>query len=626
MIYKKIQGSWIYILTILSVAYLLFELAFNSRIVDLPIDITDQHFLEILSLEGRFLSGIGCVLILWKLFIKPHKMTALRFISLASVTAVVGFSLMFFGQKVLIDDYIDRSSPEERLNAQYLSLLKQAIGSNAVAFTDVSITSDDIETPGAKTFLATIGFMTFFSDDFIGKLKKHSDLIISKIAESQSYKTLPEYYEGYISAQEQLAQSYENYKNISSTYHQTLLDIDNQSSQQWQNIQAQLLATWQDSKQQQNEANLIALTDQFVLQWDRYRRGIKSCGQDQICLNKVNKKYRSSIRRQFQSDIPPEYWCLDAQTKTVSQRIGTRTIKKTIELPPVCDDLEYAYLKDKIRNQLSYAKTYEEFLSLPKTVQSVRDKVLRNGYTMPENWSLDDKDTFINITTTQEKEKAKAKLAEIMTENFGEVLPLDLNPERFTAHPSVQKKLKEALKLDTAPFIPTNLNAGEFRETILWPDLNEKAQIRKTEFIRTSQDFANGEPKEKEGKAYVRSLIIPPVAMAFSLFFGLLNLITLLADLPGVFIKRLRRFSMAFRSVSFCIIIALPFVMGSFFAQSDAFSYFKNETSKNTSSIIGTTAEWTMNMQPLIYPLGHIFADSMPIAVNVIGLAPSEKD
>lgn len=60
------QKIWTITLVVLGFLYLIFELAFNSRIVDGSSGIFDAVQLEAMELQGRILSGIGISLLLFR--------------------------------------------------------------------------------------------------------------------------------------------------------------------------------------------------------------------------------------------------------------------------------------------------------------------------------------------------------------------------------------------------------------------------------------------------------------------------------------------------------------------------------------------------------------------------------
>ena len=129
--------------------------------------------------------------------------------------------------------------------------------------------------------------------------------------------------------------------------------------------------------------------------------------------------------------------------------------------------------------------------------------------------------------------------------------------------------------------------------------------------------FADGEPYEDDGKLYVRSVLIPPIAMALSLFFGLLNLISLLAmGLRKAGLSE-RLVSAGHRYVLPAIILVGPVLFPSQIAQTSQFQKIVDETQESLGGLRYSVV-WLTGLQPAVYPLGDALGDAL-------GLFDAEK-
>ena len=90
---------WSGFLFLMSGLYLVYELVFNSRIVDGSTGDFSASQMEALELQGRFLSGVGLSLLCLR-FVSLNNLK--RFLITSAITTTIAFSLMFFGQKYRI--------------------------------------------------------------------------------------------------------------------------------------------------------------------------------------------------------------------------------------------------------------------------------------------------------------------------------------------------------------------------------------------------------------------------------------------------------------------------------------------------------------------------------------------
>ena len=171
---------WLWISIVCNIIYLCFELAFNARLVENATNL-DASQVEILELFGRTLAGVGFLLIVFR-FLPKEKITALEHWrwKMAGIL-FAAFLVMFYGQRMYIDALVDGSSAEDRYNAQSLLLLKRALVANAVEIEGVDYDEDDIDSAQTQTFIATLGFLVFHSDQGIQSVRNNIDTIFFEL-------------------------------------------------------------------------------------------------------------------------------------------------------------------------------------------------------------------------------------------------------------------------------------------------------------------------------------------------------------------------------------------------------------------------------------------------------------
>ncbi|WP_417522246.1 hypothetical protein, partial [Marinobacter sp.] len=230
----------------------------------------------------------------------------------------------------------------------------------------------------------------------------------------------------------------------------------------------------------------------------------------------------------------------------------------------------------------------------------------------PADYRLRNYEGFIKGVESELKRQLSERFVEQTEAQFGASITPELGTEAFLAHPVIQGPLKEALgvKSRSEP-VALNLSERAFRDNILIPAIEETLAIERARLMAKTAYFGDGEPYEPDGKLYVRSVLIPPVAMGLSLFFGLLNLVSLVA----ISFTRLglnHRFVGIIRPLLLAIIIVAPLVFSSQIAQTTPFKRIVDETQESLG--LGRYfVIWVTSLQPMVYPVGDALADTFGV-------------
>ena len=185
---------WALILVGLNLVYLAFELAFNSRIVDLASGGNSASLIDFLETQGRILSGIGLALLLIRLT-KTNPLSDLKSAGVATAITLFSITSMYLAQAKIVDVLVHNASGEDRLNAKYLGFLKVGIANDKVQLDDIVIPADSVGAPSTNAFLNMVPAMIFASDEVVMQLREEVDYILDNLAEREARRLLPEAYE-----------------------------------------------------------------------------------------------------------------------------------------------------------------------------------------------------------------------------------------------------------------------------------------------------------------------------------------------------------------------------------------------------------------------------------------------
>lgn len=599
---------WATVLIILQAIYIILEVAFNARLVD-SVSVVDSQYFEYLAHVGRVLSGVGCILVGFSL-LRKWKVSSLRQRVAAHVLfAIIAFPLAYHGQEMIINALVDRSTAEQRAHAQYIALLKRGLVSNAVVFKGIEFAPEDVARPEAKTFISTIGFAVFFAPDFIQSVAENSDEILRHLAIKQSSQMLPDAYENYLKARDKVTELSGLYNEANINFEEKVKVVHPEATKIWREVYLGLERKWEQTR---NDPGRIALKDAFDTLTDRldiYFDARSRCTGflTEPCVEKINREYYLAISSMFDIQVAPEYWCQPQTSQTNKVYRNNKFVELAHSGGLDCssrnrDFIYTQFLELQDVSALHY-ESFEEFMVSVEVAREVRVRLAEQGIQMPENYRLRSPKSFINgVSSELTKEYVKAFEEEAKLQ-FGMVIPPRLTTESFIQHPVVQAPLKEALGLESAaPSVAINLSERDFHDQILSPQVEKKLIQERTLLLAQTAYFADGEPYAESGKNYVRSVILPPVAMGLSLFFGLLNL----ASLGAAQLSRLHLSASAIRALKLAFILLLvfgPLIFSSEIAQTESFQKIVDEAQASLG--IGRYfVIWLTGLQPLIYPLG----------------------
>lgn len=604
---------WATAIVILQVIYLVLELAFNARLVD-SVAVTDTGYFEYLAHVGRVLSGAGCTLVAFSLLRKWKARSVRLRIAAHCLLAVVAFPLVYNGQEMLINTLVDRSTAEQRVHAQYIALLKRGLASNAVVFKDIEFSAEDIERPEAKTFINTIGFAVFFAPDYIQSVAENSEQILRHLAIRQSNEALPAAYKTYLDVHDEIATLSAHYNEANLDFEEKAKAVEPQAKEIWREIFVELQNKWKQVQADTQPELLRDGLDQLYDRLDLYFIARARCTGRfaDMCLQKVNKEYDAAILALLDKPVAPEYWCkpLQQQTSRVLQGAQFVEVQQAGQLD--CSSRHRDFIKAQFLSLHGVSSVaydnFEAFMASTEVAREVRGQLAKQNIVMPENYRLRSHEGFLKGVEFELTKQLAVAFSDAAVERFGVAIPPRLSTQAFLQHPVVQTPLRSALELDaTAAPVAIDMSERTFRDEILVPQLEKKLAQERVRLLAQTAYFADGEPYAEDGKSYVRSVLIPPVAMGLSLFFGLLNL----ASLGAAFLSK-ARFPAAAILVCKCAFVLLlvlgPLLVSSQIAQTEPFQKVVDETQASLGP--GRYfVTWLTSLQPLIYPLGAGLAD-----------------
>ncbi len=229
---NKGRPESLWIMTVVTIGYLLVEFSFNSRLLDALGGISAATNIDGIEKWGRCISGFAAALMLWPFILNANISGIIKTILILFITIVV-VVFVYMGEKYLVDSIVDNSTAKQRYAAENLILLQQTITTNDAEISGLSLSKNQLTAPDGKAFLATFPYMLMSIKDITEKIKNQKSALVRNLAD-KSYGGLDKNFNLYVDSLKFLEDSYNsNYLRASRSYSDAINNIGTQQSQAW---------------------------------------------------------------------------------------------------------------------------------------------------------------------------------------------------------------------------------------------------------------------------------------------------------------------------------------------------------------------------------------------------------
>jgi hypothetical protein len=396
-------------LIVLTGVYLLCELSFNARLLDVVGGNATGDEIHHIERYGRLLSGTAAALFLLQ-FLLPRQFPLSSqfrkiFIGIALSGCIYG---VYNGLEKLVDTLVDSSSPVFRRQAVNLSLIQRALVHDRVILSGMDETLGLYRKPEGKAFLALFPLLAISVEDLDEKIEQaKKELLKHSIAEKIG--GVQEYYD--------------------KAYIKAIHGV----TEQWKEYRGDKLGPYLDAKIRLETEKV------FMESWRNYLVASKRC-------------YRNGTQKTLVTE-----GCLQQ-------------------------------LDNKARQYLHDA-----------------------------NWQSGDQVAF---RAGIEKQVREEEIQKIHTEGMvirGKKVPPRLSQAQFIAHPAVQEGLREQLNLPQTTTIPLTIDRQGFIHQLYEPMLEVLTTKELENYNAPALLYADGASLAEPGRTAARAVLVPPVALFFSL-------------------------------------------------------------------------------------------------------------
>ena len=178
---RRLQRAKI-LLCLLTLAYLLIELPFNARLLDVVGGLSSQASIHHIEIFGRVISGFAAALFWWGVAtipggIKKGRDNPTIFIRMVLIGAAL-IGSVYAGERQLVHYIVHTSSGAQRRDAVKLNLLSHDIETHKAGLGGIKLNGQLLTSPQGKTFIAYFPFMADHVSNLDAKIKKNMKRLV----------------------------------------------------------------------------------------------------------------------------------------------------------------------------------------------------------------------------------------------------------------------------------------------------------------------------------------------------------------------------------------------------------------------------------------------------------------
>jgi len=632
----KLKFDKYYIYLVVSVIYLVFEIFFNNKLINVVSGAPSRDDIENLELVGRGMSSFGLAMFIWSIR-KPNILKPIVFGTYLVIAVTI-----FISQKWIVDDFVRTTSGSDR-HASLTSLLaKQSMLSNQKLISEHFNADSDSE---KKAILAMSGMFGLYSNQ-VEYIMGNPSSSIKSYANRMYSDNRDEYYNAYQNYSKTSYKVWEEYARAGAELQSVKDNAGETANRIWVDSGAQdkLDKLFRKYKSKRKSALLDVKNYPgnigALFKGQLFAR-VVNC-KDARCVEKIEQSFSKQQRRKLLGENIEFYKFCEKnrkasnpiitvkyddewQSRTKTSKYG-KGVKFITDHNLYCDFRRDALienstvkrlLKKKIDNTMGdfrgmplNIETYDDFVK-EKAVQDIIKKQLRSKGITEFDRNFD--------VSTQKRAVNSIKNAIIRTSNKGGAssIPKGLTYEQFMKNRNAHKMLDEKVCGIWKKGLPNDLTKVEYDKAMGRENISCTQRDIKRHLKQGKNELAPGGSDADSGEFYAKLALVPALAAILSLLAIVLNSLSLIFSISkhslGHRLAKTRKITL-FIIVS--LIIIIPLSMEHFY--SNTFESGKIFLGMKDSISIYIPVLYYLAFEPLLLKYTYFLYALSAIAVALI--------
>lgn len=219
-------------LFVVTAIYLLFELAFSARLLDVVGSTIDEKRIDQVEFFGRLISGFALTLFVWAVLTLPNAQfngkSLLGSIPSLALTAMICWGAMYLFQEAIVQSIVHFSTAEQKRNAASLVVVTSSVHSSDAELYGLRSEHVDLRSPEGKAFLALLPPLALFSDDSASNTDQEITRLLTIKVKREVGSPESVFNDGYLPSDTGIRKMFNTYLKIAEPHYQASLGIRNE--------------------------------------------------------------------------------------------------------------------------------------------------------------------------------------------------------------------------------------------------------------------------------------------------------------------------------------------------------------------------------------------------------------
>lgn len=258
----------------------------------------------------------------------------------------------------------------------------------------------------------------------------------------------------------------------------------------------------------------------------------------------------------------------------------------------------YVRFKKNMEKRLLHGPPPERYRNL------IRRDVRNEGVPVPESWDCWSRGPFIKAATEEGYSEARQRFRQATIRAAGTALPPNLMRfEDFLKYPAIQKEWRGRIGLRKNVSLSLGVTQDEFERQVYRVLVAEAVDQQIARLDAGVQEFEEGGRYYDDGMRAIRGLIVPPIALAFSLIGALTHIVKSMVTIALVVAPQLSLTRQLFLAVFGLFCASMTVWIPNSLTQAPAYSRMMTAARDSMGWSPSFMLRWVIHTQPLLYPV-----------------------
>lgn len=229
--------GYVKFLSIVTLVYLTFEMAFNAHLLDITGALSSVDDVTSVEHTGRLLSGVAIAIAVWGWGIFPlaRRYEVSRFLTVCMLVISAGLCIKgaYSGEDRLVRHFVDISSGQQRREAVVLQQLTAMVHQDRISISGMDLTKNERLTPAGKAFMTVLPLEALSVDNLDGRVVDAIRNQVRQAVIKGAGDAAQQYNHDVLPLQDAPQKMYNGYVRAVNGYHDALNGISDAQDKAW---------------------------------------------------------------------------------------------------------------------------------------------------------------------------------------------------------------------------------------------------------------------------------------------------------------------------------------------------------------------------------------------------------